>query len=273
LSALSATEAARPTETGVPTNTPTATPSPTPNATLEFLSSCTKAVELVVAYSYTSQSTSSAPVGATFPMTWVLKNSGTCPWPAGLQWTYVEGEDFEVDEPIIIEDSVTADEEITLRANLVAPSGVSAHDSIWQLVDADGEPYGDPITFTVRTYVPVTTTPVATSTPVATATSAVVEELNYAFEIQSCEYVGSDYRCQVKLIPYGGGGGPYTMFVFVNPVVELRDRFEYTYFAQARRCSAWNTEIKVIDEATDMTMSRHLYIDPDNYFEGGCTEP
>ena len=63
------------------------------------------------------------------------------------------------------------------------------------------------------------------------------------------------------------------MFIFLNPIVELRDQFYYDYFVQARRCAAWNTEIKVIDEATSLEFSRSLYVDPDNYIAGGCTEP
>jgi hypothetical protein len=76
----------------------------------------------------------------------------------------------------------------------------------------------------------------------------------------------------VRLTPYGGGGGPYTMFIFLNPIVELRNQYTYDYYVQARRCAAWNTEIKVIDEATSLEFSRHLYVDPDEQFSGGCTQ-
>ncbi|MCP4423658.1 MAG: protein kinase [Chloroflexi bacterium] len=273
IAAIALTEAAIPTVTETPTKTPTSTQTPTPDATLAFLDNCTQNIELVVAYSYTNKSASSAPVGATFPMNWTLKNSGTCPWPAGLQWTYVEGADWGSDEPVSLEDAVSADEEITLTADFTAPTNAIADDSVWQFVDANGEPFGPPISFSVRSYIPATATPQATDTPVAPPTPEEVSELNYAFEIQACEYVNADWRCRVRLTPYGGGGGPYTLFIFVSPLVELRNQFYYDYYVQARRCSAWNTEIKVIDEATSLEMSRHLYVDPDHYISGGCVEP
>ncbi|MEJ2748648.1 MAG: protein kinase [Anaerolineae bacterium] len=276
IAAIALTEAAQPTHTAVPTNTPTPTKTPTPNATLDFLANCTTDVQLVKAYSYRTQSSSAAPVSVTFPMNWVLKNSGTCPWPAGSQWAYAEGDELGFKDAVTLENEVLADEEITLTTDLVAPDTVGQYESTWQLVDDDGQPIGPPLTFSVNTYVPATATPVPPAgpspTPTANATTEITE-LNYAFEILNCEYVGDDWRCRVRLTPYGGGGGPYTMFIFLNPIVELRNQFSYDYFAQARRCAAWNTEIKVIDEATSLEFSRNLYIDPDNYIPGGCVKP
>lgn len=276
VAAISLTEAARPTNTAVPTNTAIPTKIATPNATLDFLSNCTMDAELVNAYSYRTQNSSTAPVGVTFPMNWILKNSGTCPWPAGSQWAYVEGDELGFEEAVTLENEVPGDEEITLTTNLVAPRSVDEYESTWQLVDDAGQPIGLPLTFSINTYIPPTATSAAPTAPAATPTPEEPEEiteLNYAFEVRSCEYVGDDWRCRVRLTPYGGGGGPYTMFIFLNPIVELRDQFFYDYFVQARRCAAWNTEIKVIDEATSLEFSRNLYIEPDNYIPGGCVMP
>ncbi len=275
LAAIEMTKAAEPTATAVPTNTATPTKTPTPDATLDFLATCTTNVELINAYTYQTQNSSFAPVGSTFPMNWVLKNSGTCPWPAGSQWIYADGEEFNAtDTPVTLENDVTADEEITLTADLTAPATANAYESVWQLIDAEGNPIGSPISFEVTAYIPATATPVGpvpTDTPAAAPTEE-ISELNYAFEVQTCEYVGDDWRCRVHLTPYGGGGGPYTMFIFLNPIVELRGQNSYDYYVQARRCAAWNTEIKVIDEATSLEFSRHLYVDPDDYIPGGCTK-
>ena len=277
VAAIALTETAKPTGTAVPTKTTVPTQTPTPDATQKFLDNCTLDVELLNSYAYQSQSSSFAPVGATFPMSWILRNSGTCPWPAGSQWAFLEGNELGYKEPVTLENDVPSGAEITFTTNLVAPTSVNDYESRWQLVDSSGSPIGSPITFTITTYIPPTATPRATNTPVAPPASPTPEkeivELNYAFEILNCEYVGSDWRCRIRLTPYGGGGGPYTMFIFLNPIVELRDQFYYDYYVQARRCAAWNTEIKVIDEATSLEFSRSLYVDPDNYISGGCTLP
>ena len=275
VAAISLTETAKPTGTAVPTKASTSTQTPTPDATLDFLANCTLDVELVNSYAYQTQSSSFAPVGATFPMSWILRNSGTCFWPAGSQWVYVDGDELGYNEPTTLDNDVPSGSEIRLTTNLKAPTTANEYESRWQLVDNNGSIIGGPISFSITAYIPPTATPKATNTPVASPTPepSEITELNYAFEILNCEYVGSDWRCRVRLTPYGGGGGPYTMFIFLNPIVELRDQFYYDYFVQARRCAAWNTEIKVIDEATSLEFSRSLYVDPDNYIAGGCTEP
>ncbi|MCB9446643.1 MAG: protein kinase, partial [Ardenticatenaceae bacterium] len=147
VAAIALTETAKPTQTAVPTNTPTPTKAPTPNATLDFLSNCTLDVELVNSYAYQTQTSSFAPVGVTFPMSWILRNSGTCPWPADSQWAYIEGEELGFDEPVTLENDVPAATEITLTANLKAPATADEYESIWQLSDVDGNPIGNPITF------------------------------------------------------------------------------------------------------------------------------
>ncbi|MCA9936423.1 MAG: protein kinase, partial [Anaerolineales bacterium] len=97
--AIVLTEEAGRTATPTPSRTPTitATPSPTIDATTAYLANCTIDAELVVAYTYSSTRFTAAPVSSTFPANWTLRNSGTCPWPASLQWDYVEGEDFGYD--------------------------------------------------------------------------------------------------------------------------------------------------------------------------------
>ena len=101
----------------------------------------------------------------------------------GLMW---RGEDLaSSDEPVSLEleTELLSDEEIVITTNFLAPSSVATYESVWQLIDADEVAYGQPITFTIRTYVPFTPTPEATATPAATATSEVeISELNYISE-------------------------------------------------------------------------------------------
>lgn len=278
--ALTAEAGETPTATPSQTPTATATPSPTLDATQAFLSSCTLNAELIVAYTYNNTRFSSAPISSTFPANWTLRNSGTCPWPASLQWAYVEGEDFGYDDgPIPLETAVEAGEEITLNATFIAPNAVNSYESLWQLIDAEGNPFGPEIAFSFSTYVPATatpTTPPASPTPAATATPEEIAELNYGFEIFGCEYINTEWRCTVRLWPIGGAGGPYTLLILDQPggqATEFRGPWPATYFAMARRCAAYNQEVRVIDDGSGTDFSRHLYIDPDDYIAGGCTLP
>ncbi|MCB8945124.1 MAG: protein kinase [Ardenticatenaceae bacterium] len=281
VAAIVLTEEARPTDTPTPSRTPTATPTNTPNATATFQASCTIDVELVEAHPYRVNSFNTAPVSVPFPMYWTLKNSGTCAWPQDLQWMYVEGEDLAVsDEPVdlALEGEVLPDGEVEITADFLSPATVATFESTWQLVTADAQPFGSPITFTIRTYIPATATPTPTLTPEATATSSVeVTELNYLFEVVSCNYEGSDWSCHVRITPTGGAGGPYSVFVFDQPAgqaTRLDGPVPYSYFARARRCANFNSNVRIIDDGVTpaLEFSRHLFIDPDDYFAGGCTE-
>jgi hypothetical protein len=281
VAAIAQTAEARPTNSPTPSRTVSPTPAATPNTTATFLANCTTEVELVEAHSYQNSSFNTAPVSANFPMYWTLKNSGTCPWPVDLQWVYVEGEDFGQSEepiPLELEAEVLADEEIEITVNFVAPSNAATFESTWQLVDADGQPFGQPLLFEIRTYIPATPTSAPTNTPVATPTTEVtVSELNYLFEVISCEYQGGDWSCHVRITPYGGAGGPYSVFVFDQPAgqaTRLDGPSPLSYFARARRCANFNSNVRVVDDGVTpaLEFNRHLFVDPDDHFPGGCVE-
>jgi eukaryotic-like serine/threonine-protein kinase len=274
----------QPTEetTSTPTLTPTATPTltPTPDRTAEFLATCTHEAELVNHYTYNSPNFRAAWAGENFAMNWVLGNSGTCPWPADGRWVYLSGEQFSYeDEGLILGEIVAAGAEIELRTDFRAPAVPRQYQSVWQLVDGDEIAISEPITYSVSVQERVTPTPTPTATPPASPTpEQEVEELNYLFQVLSCEYITIDWRCHVRLTPFGGGGGPYTVLVFDQPggqATEFRDGGPYNYFAIARRCAAFNANVRVIDDSQTpaLTMDRHLYLDPNNYFAGGCVLP
>ncbi len=279
LATLTAVAAALPSETPTPSVTPTRTPSPTPNATATYLASCAFDVELVSAYPYSNSRFNSVPTEArNFTMNWALKNSGTCPWPAGLTWKYTGGEAFGyADEPLVVEGVVEVDEEITLQTSFPeAPDSVGTFEATWQLFDADGEPFGPPLTFELRTYIPVTATPATPPTAVGpTATSEPTQDLNFILEINDCEYFGNiDLRCKLTITPYGGSGGPYTLWVNdTRPAAEYRGSGPFTHWAIWRRCALWINRIEFQDDNTGERYWEDRVIDPNEYIPGGCTLP
>ncbi|WP_420630781.1 protein kinase domain-containing protein [Candidatus Leptofilum sp.] len=280
------TEEARPTETPTPSRTPTATAtsSPTVNATALFLAGCEEGVELVTVSRHGFLS-NAITTQFSFTASWVLLNSGTCPWPAELQWEYLEGEPFDYDdEPVPLEEVVAPDEEITLTASLRAPHDPGTYESTWQLVNEDGEPFGEPVTFEFRAFLPPTSTPVATATLAAAPTTESTDGADGQVAwtpgiIDSCEYIGDDWRCRLTIQPYIDGTnlvGDYTVFVFDLPggqAVTYRGEGPFFHFVIARRCAAYNQSIRIIDDLTGTELNATVYVDPEIYFPGGCTEP
>jgi hypothetical protein len=165
-------------------------------------------------------------------------------------------------------------DELTITSPFTAPGQPGQYESTWQLEDVDGNVLGTPITFEIGIYVPTTPTPtVPTPTPTPAVTPTPVETLNFNVSVFDCIYVGSDWRCQMSINVHGGVG-PYTVFVFdAAPPVEYRGPGpSFTHFIQSRRCFAWNHEIRVQDDGTGNAMSQNFFLDPDSYFENGCSE-
>lgn len=279
------TAAAKPSETPTPSRTPraTATATATKNATAQFLQNCEQGVKLI-STSRSGFASNAITTQFSFTAAWVLQNSGTCPWPTGLQWEYVEGETFNYNgAPIPLGTSVTPDEKITLTAPFKAPNTPGTYKSTWQLVDEAGDVFGEPLTFEFRAFLPATNTPVPTATPVASPTvQAAAGGGKVAWTpglISNCEYIGDDWRCQLTIQPYIEGSdqvGEYTVFVFDLPggqATTYRGTGPFFHFIIARRCAAYNQSLRIVDDVTATELTAPIYVDPNNVFPGGCTEP
>lgn len=280
---INLTADARESETPTPSKTPspTVTGTATLNATAQFLLNCEPGVTLLSA---TRNGFASNAVTTQFSFTaaWVLRNTGSCPWPDGLTWEYVEGETFDFEgDPIRLEESVLPGEEITITAPLRAPNSPGTYESTWQLVDEAGNVFGEPVTFEFRAFPPATNTPVPTATPAATATLAAADG-QVAWTpglIDGCEYIGSDWRCRLTIQPYIDGSdmvGEYTVFVFDLPggqATTYRGPGPFFHFVISRRCAPYNQSLRIIDDVTSTELTANVYVDPNIYFPGGCTEP
>lgn len=282
---LDLTAAARPTETATPSKTPTATATSTAtvDATAQYLLTCQKDVDLL-SNSRSGFLSNAVTTQFSFTAAWVLQNSGTCPWPADLQWEYVEGETFDYDgDAIMLGELVEPGGEISLTAPFKGPNEPGTYESTWQLVDSDGNVYGEPLTFEFRAFLPATSTPVPTNTPAAPPTVQATEgDGQVAWTpniISSCEYIGDDWRCQLTISPYIDGSdqvGDYTVYVFDLPggqATEYRGVGPFSHFVIARRCAPYISSMRIIDDVSSTELNVNLYIDPNVYFPGGCTEP
>jgi len=151
--------------TGV-TLTPSPAP-PTPDLTATALSACVFDMEV----------TEDQPVSPSvltprrqFVKHWVIENTGTCPWPEGVQLVFVSGDEVEVmggPQVELLAPGETVEVEIAFRA----PASYGDYISGWQLQDSDGNSIGEMLEVAFRVGPTPTPWPTATPKPTVTATA------------------------------------------------------------------------------------------------------
>lgn len=281
---LTSTESAPDEPTITPTLAPTSTSTSTPDATATQMAVCAANPGLDVdnIYTYTNTQSQIAPVGTSvMRLNIVLENTSAfdCVWPEQLQIVVVEGETFGLNEPFEFTAGLAPGESTTVAiTGLDTPNRVATFEATWQIQTLAGEPFGDPITFEIRTFVPATATPTApTATPTPNVTATPAQALNFSWAISSCEYPGGyetaqDYRCILHITP-SGGSGRYTIEVFdANPPIRYENRTSgVSHYFTGRRCFPWINEVNVIDEGTGQKISQNIYFDPTTgpYFPNG----
>jgi hypothetical protein len=270
---IAATLTAQPTGTASPTGSPTTTSTPLPDVTATFLAGCETNYELENAFTFQNEGSSSTPSGVNFTMNWVLRNTGSCPLPAGLSWVHQGGEDFGQPEPLELEESLAAGDQIVLSTLLSAPNNPGRYEAVWQFVDSNQQTIGPDIPFEVLVFEPVTATPSPSSTPEESPTPEVIEPFGYNISAGSCEYLDRDWQCQLFINPFGGIG-PYTVTVSdADPPSEYQGEGPFSHPILSSRCNPWVNTVSVQDDGTGAILSEAKFFDPNQLFEGGCTFP
>ncbi len=80
--------------------------------------------------------------GATFTKTWLVKNTGTCSWEEGYQFTFLEGDHLGGPDEVQVTEIITPDTEYTFSVGLTAPEDPGTFKGTWQLYDSEGEAFG-----------------------------------------------------------------------------------------------------------------------------------
>jgi len=180
------------TVTPAPTNTPDVTPTHTsvPMTSTPAFTATSTQVLVADQAQYVSQSvadnTKFSP-GATFSLTWKMKNTGTTTWTTAYMLRHYAGPALGAPSTVNFPREVKPGEEVELTINMTAPSSGGQYQSSWVLTNAEGVNYfpvyiiievsGAAATATsipvTNTSEPPTNTPEpATNTPEPTATTA-----------------------------------------------------------------------------------------------------
>ena len=118
-----------------PTPTPTANlPSPTPP--------CTNS--LVYLEDLTIPDGTEVQPGETLDKQWRVRNAGTCPWDERYRLRFVEGDLMGAPEELPLFPARPGAEAV-LRILFTAPAAPGDYTSLWQAVDPQGHPFGDPV--------------------------------------------------------------------------------------------------------------------------------
>jgi polar amino acid transport system substrate-binding protein len=163
------------TSTPPPTSAPTAT-TPAPTATTPPVAPtatpipptpapCLDGMAFEGHLNYDEQGMSSPPVlqpGQPFTKAWRLRNSGSCPWQPTYMLVYVGGNNSGAQmggQTTAVGMTVPAGGQFDMRVNLIAPVQPGVYQGFWQLVNAQGAPFGQRIPVGIQVPGPPTPTP------------------------------------------------------------------------------------------------------------------
>ena len=85
-----------------------------------------------------------ATFGLTLDKQWLVQNSGTCHWNSAYRLRNIGGAALSAPEEIALYPA-RAGTQATLRILFTAPFEEGVYESAWQAIDANGNPFGDPI--------------------------------------------------------------------------------------------------------------------------------
>ena len=85
-----------------------------------------------------------ATFGLALDKQWLVQNSGTCNWNSAYRLRNIGGAALGAPEEIALYPA-RAGTQATLRILFTAPFAEGVYESAWQAIDANGNPFGDPI--------------------------------------------------------------------------------------------------------------------------------
>src|SRR5271157_1768634 len=146
----------------MPTNTSTDTPAPTNtivmfNTLAPFGSSSGSGTPLAALSSPTSScygllfindvsipdDTKMAP-GQQFTKTWLVQNTGGCPWQPGFKWTLISGNPMG-GSTVTLSQSVAPGAQYQISVPMIAPNASGESIGNWRMSDANGNFFGQPV--------------------------------------------------------------------------------------------------------------------------------
>ena len=160
------TQTPSPTETGTPTPLPTETPLATSTKTPIPEETCIYDSEVT---DTTVEDETRVNIGESFEVTWEFYNSGSCRWNNDVSLVFIQGRRLG-GKTVYLDDYVRPGEYIEVTVDLTAPSSIGEYIGYWQLLDPDGELFGEKSLVDIVAVIKPTATPTRTMTRTVTPT-------------------------------------------------------------------------------------------------------
>jgi hypothetical protein len=166
------------------------------------------------------------PPGDLFVKRWTVQNTGTCPWPSGVQLTFEAGDELEITSGSEIE-PISPAEIVEIEIILGAPARPDRYTSVWRLQDGLGNPIGDELTVTFRVGLTPTPRPRATPTPSPTPKSTPIARESLWMSVPGITWCDSSKaNGQVE---WGNGGGPSDEYRYFQGGVSLENELSGSF--------------------------------------------
>jgi len=83
-------------------------------------------------------------VGERFVKTWCIRNTGSCKWGRGYNWTFIEGEQMGAPSSVAVPETRNG-EDVEISVELVAPMDEGQYRGYWQMCVNETECFGDSV--------------------------------------------------------------------------------------------------------------------------------
>ena len=82
--------------------------------------------------------------GQTFTKTWLVQNTGGCPWQPGFKWTLISGNPMG-GSTVTLSQTVAPGAQYQISVPMIAPNAAGESVGTWKMSDANGTFFGQSV--------------------------------------------------------------------------------------------------------------------------------
>lgn len=174
--------------------------------------------------------------GQAFVKTWLVRNSGACPWTPGFTVRYESGAGLATDSEVPLP-AAEPGVGVEVSVNMQAPAVPGNYRADWRLYTAEGSPFGATLSVVINVPAPAPPTGVPTVRPTVTPAALVFNPFYPGGENVAVDTQGDTILIEASFSPSDGSVIDYVIFYILdgngNLIVQHRkDDEPYCYRAE-----------------------------------------